>query len=94
MFLIAFLTDEDNKEPSVQARQYKGGKGVIKQQAPSLMTPLEISMYVLLAAFCFAIVVSIIIVVKNKKRNILFSSGVCGVLRGVRFEIQANRNWN
>ncbi|KRT83247.1 hypothetical protein AMK59_4704, partial [Oryctes borbonicus] len=47
-------------EPNVQARQYQGNKGVTRHQAPMLMTPLEISMYVLLATFCFAIVVFVV----------------------------------
>lgn len=47
----------------MQARQYQGNlnnKGVFKDRhAYNPLTPLEISMYVLLAAFCCAIVVSI-----------------------------------
>lgn len=50
---------EDKYEPNVQARQYHGStKGVTHHYNQMYMTPLEISMYVLLAAFCFAIVVS------------------------------------
>lgn len=54
------LKDDDSQEPNVQARQYQGGKGVIRHYAPSHMTPLEISMYVLLATFCCAIVVFVV----------------------------------
>ncbi|KAK4874990.1 hypothetical protein RN001_011412 [Aquatica leii] len=54
------MRDDDNDEPNVQARQHQGGKGIIRHHAPMNMTPLEISMYVLLAAFCFAIVVFVV----------------------------------
>lgn len=81
---------KDNKQDSsALAHQYQGGKGVTRHHTPMHMTPLEISMYVLLAAFCFAIVVS-----SNKqyicktKDSLSVFSGVCGVLCGVRFQIQ------
>uniref|UniRef100_A0A1Y1MMI2 Transmembrane protein 132E n=1 Tax=Photinus pyralis TaxID=7054 RepID=A0A1Y1MMI2_PHOPY len=54
------IRDDDNDEPNVQARQHQGGKGIIRHHAPMNMTPLEISMYVLLAAFCFAIVIFVV----------------------------------
>lgn len=51
--------DDKNQEPNVQARQFQGNsKGVPKVRNYHHSTPLEISMYVLLAAFCCAIVVS------------------------------------
>nr|CAD7260300.1 unnamed protein product [Timema shepardi] len=61
------IKDENNHEPTVQARQHhSAAKGL----APAglghhhhnnmHMTPLEIGMYVLLAAFCFAIVVFVV----------------------------------
>lgn len=62
------LKDENNHEPTVQARQHHSlhngvlsnhGRGVVtRYQQPVHMSPLEIGMYVLLTAFCFAIVVS------------------------------------
>ncbi|XP_017768079.1 PREDICTED: transmembrane protein 132D isoform X2 [Nicrophorus vespilloides] len=54
------LKDDGRIEPNVQARQYQGTKGSSRHQPAMLMTPLEISMYVLLAAFCFAIVVFVV----------------------------------
>jgi transmembrane protein 132 len=48
------LKDENNHEPTVQARQHP------KQRHHLPMTPLEIGMYVLLGAFCFAIVVFVV----------------------------------
>lgn len=52
------LKDDNSQEPNVQARQYQGNKGVLRHHhAQQHLTPLEISMYVLLAAFCCAIVV-------------------------------------
>lgn len=52
------LKDENSREPNVQARQYQGNKGVLRDKRRyNHLTPLEISMYVLLAAFCCAIVV-------------------------------------
>ncbi|XP_073984210.1 transmembrane protein 132C dtn isoform X2 [Rhodnius prolixus] len=56
------LKDEHNHEPTVQARQHHGsnnGGGVIASRQ-HILTPLEIGMYVLLAAFCFAIVVFVV----------------------------------
>nr|XP_022906136.1 transmembrane protein 132E [Onthophagus taurus] len=47
-------------EPNVQARQYQGNKVVRHHTNQGGMTPLEIGMYVLLAAFCFAIVVFVV----------------------------------
>lgn len=61
-----------HQEPNVQARQHKGG-GVVtavgpppgnihynSRNHPNNMTPLEIGMYVLLTAFCFAIAVFVV----------------------------------
>lgn len=50
------IKDENNHEPTVQARQLHGNR----HRGPAVMTPLEIGMYVLLAAFCFAIVVFVV----------------------------------
>lgn len=50
------MKDENNHEPTVQARQL-GVNGRQKVRHQPRMTPVEIGMYVLLAAFCFAIVV-------------------------------------
>jgi transmembrane protein 132 len=61
------LKDENNHEPTVQARQHHSAvangmaSGVgMRPSRSSNMTPLEIGMYVLLAAFCFAIVVFVV----------------------------------
>lgn len=68
--LIGIPLQDDHKrshEPNVQARQHKGSGGVVTAVGPPPghhlsrnhpdTTPLEIGMYVLLAAFCFAIAV-------------------------------------
>ncbi|XP_011873522.1 PREDICTED: transmembrane protein 132D [Vollenhovia emeryi] len=64
--------DGHEHEPLVQARQHRtaiangmssggmGGVGVRHHGAGARMSPLEIGMYVLLAAFCFAIVVFVV----------------------------------
>ncbi|XP_052132201.1 transmembrane protein 132B, partial [Frankliniella occidentalis] len=69
------LKDENNHEPTVQARQHSSngggvlmtglGKTAVVASGPRHhgnvhTTPLEIGMYVLLAAFCFAIVVFVV----------------------------------
>lgn len=62
------LKDEHHHEPTVQARQHHSislgphGRGVPRHQPEysAQMTPLEIGMYILLAAFCFAIVVFVV----------------------------------
>ena len=61
------LKDENNHQPTVQARQHHSAvangvaSGVgMRPSKNSNMTPLEIGMYVLLAAFCFAIVVFVV----------------------------------
>ncbi|XP_065333491.1 transmembrane protein 132E isoform X3 [Cloeon dipterum] len=48
------MKDENNHEPTVQARQHPA------QRLHAAMTPLEIGMYVLLGAFCLAIVVFVV----------------------------------
>lgn len=53
------LKDENNHEPTVQARQHHSAVSSGHGPPPHL-TPLEIGMYVLLAAFCFAIVVFVV----------------------------------
>lgn len=65
------LKDENNHEPTVQARQHhsSASSGISVPSSNTVgsrhhghmhMTPLEIGMYVLLAAFCFAIVVFVV----------------------------------
>ncbi|XP_049823614.1 transmembrane protein 132E isoform X2 [Aethina tumida] len=75
------LKDENSVEPNVQARQYQGGKRNGRNHSYAHMTPLEISMYVLLAAFCCAIMVFVIscVVYASKFKNI-----EPGVTAGVR----------
>ncbi|XP_057654487.1 transmembrane protein 132E isoform X1 [Diorhabda carinulata] len=51
---------ENSDEPNVLARQFQGNKGISRQLSPHHSTPLEISMYVLLAAFCCAILVFVV----------------------------------
>ncbi|KAJ8872531.1 hypothetical protein PR048_026137 [Dryococelus australis] len=61
------IKDENNHEPTVQARQHhsivangmSAGMG-LRHHNSMHMTPLEIGLYVLLAAFCFAIVVFVV----------------------------------
>ncbi|XP_024939788.1 uncharacterized protein LOC107266718 isoform X3 [Cephus cinctus] len=65
------LRDENNYEPTVQARQHHtaiangmssgglDGVGIMHEGGPR-MTQLKIGMYVLLAAFCFAIIVFVV----------------------------------
>ncbi|XP_046389656.1 uncharacterized protein LOC124158549 isoform X2 [Ischnura elegans] len=65
------LKDENDHEPTVQARQHVSNSGGVGGASSSStagarsghrmhMTPLEIGMYVLLGAFCFAIVVFVV----------------------------------
>ncbi|XP_037919776.1 transmembrane protein 132E isoform X2 [Hermetia illucens] len=59
------LKDDSNHEPTVQARQHRGGlsplDGIRHKSLPhGDMTSMEIGMYVLLTAFCFAIIVFVI----------------------------------
>ncbi|KAJ9590650.1 hypothetical protein L9F63_016321, partial [Diploptera punctata] len=65
--ILKGIKDENNHEPTVQARQHQSAiahgmsSGVGMRPHGSMhMTPLEIGMYVLLAAFCFAIVVFVV----------------------------------
>lgn len=58
------LKDDHNDQPTVQARQHRGGVAVqvpgrsgLRQGGVGDMTFLEIGMYVLMTAFCFAIVI-------------------------------------
>lgn len=71
LFVVGPLKDDNNHEPTVQARQHHSSAGsAISVSSSSTvgsrhhghmhMTPLEIGMYVLLAAFCFAIVVFVV----------------------------------
>lgn len=58
------LKDDSNHEPTVQARQHRGGIPIIgsnhRNSPHGDMSSLEIGMYVLLTAFCFAIFVFVI----------------------------------
>lgn len=58
------LKDESNHEPTVQARQHRGGASALVPRTNHSqhddMTSLEIGMYVLLTAFCFAIAVFVV----------------------------------
>ncbi|GBP71122.1 Transmembrane protein 132B [Eumeta japonica] len=57
---FSLFKDENNHEPTVQAQQYGSilsGGG--RHPAPH-MTPVEIGMYVLLGAFCFAIMIFVV----------------------------------
>ncbi|BES97907.1 Transmembrane protein 132E [Nesidiocoris tenuis] len=59
------LKDEHNHEPTVQARQHHSSNGgnsspTIVASKHIILSPLEIGMYILLAAFCFAIVVFVV----------------------------------
>lgn len=56
------MKDDSNTEPHVQARQHKTGITQINSRFnhPSDMNALEIGMYVLLTAFCFAIIVFVV----------------------------------
>ena len=77
MFLGIPLKDEHNHEPTVQARQHgvNGGNGVGVTSTHLTLTPLEIGMYVLLAGFCFAIVVFVVSCVVYASR---FKAGAGG----------------
>ncbi|KAJ2952848.1 hypothetical protein O0L34_g7213 [Tuta absoluta] len=79
--------DENNHEPTVQAQQY----GSIFRNSPShnrhavqhsSISPVEIGMYVLLGAFCFAIVVFVVSCVVYASR--LKPAGVEGGAGGTR----------
>ncbi|CAH0390605.1 unnamed protein product [Bemisia tabaci] len=54
------LKDENNHEPTVQARQHHNSFMNPRRHGNVHLSPLEIGMYVLLAAFCFAIVVFVV----------------------------------
>lgn len=61
------LKDDSHHEPTVQARQHRGGISAFVPRGPNGghqdygdMSSLEIGMYVLLTAFCFAIVVFVV----------------------------------
>ncbi|XP_055390024.1 transmembrane protein 132E [Condylostylus longicornis] len=79
------LKDEGNHEPNVQARQHRGGMtsidGMRHKPGPHDMTSMEIGMYVLLTAFCVAIIVFVIscVVYASKFRPITIESGLDNV---------------
>lgn len=54
------MKNDNSQEPNVQARQYQGKSMPGGHQKPAHLPPAEISMYVLLAAFCCAIVVFVV----------------------------------
>ncbi|KAL3270215.1 hypothetical protein HHI36_009271 [Cryptolaemus montrouzieri] len=73
------LKEDLSQEPNVQARQYSSTKTGVRRRQEN-MNPLEISMYVLLAAFCCAIVVFVIsCVVYASKYKQLDSAVVQGI---------------
>ncbi|KAJ8913830.1 hypothetical protein NQ315_003739, partial [Exocentrus adspersus] len=75
------LKDDDSQEPNVQARQYQSNnKGVLRSNSTH-MKPLEISMYVLLAAFCCAIVVFVVSCVVYASK---FKPTEAGIIAGIR----------
>lgn len=51
------ILKDDKRDSDVRASPHQNGKGIVRHHSP-MRSPLEISMFVLLAAFCFAIVVS------------------------------------
>lgn len=61
------LKDDHSDQPTVQARQHRGGVAVqvpgrsgLRHGGAGDMTFLEIGMYVLMTAFCFAIVIFVV----------------------------------
>ena len=57
------MKDDTNHEPTVQARQHRGGVvsyGPNKSQMHNDVSSMEIGMYILLAGFCFAIGIFVI----------------------------------
>lgn len=53
--------DDSIHEPSIQARQHRGGLSPIgRHNFPHDMSSMEIGMYVLLTVFCFAILVFVV----------------------------------
>lgn len=54
------MKDDNSHEPTVQARQHRGGLSSRNNHQHNDMTSLEIGMYVLLTAFCFAIAVFVV----------------------------------
>lgn len=75
------IKENINQEPNVQARQYSSSRGHHKKREPENMNPLEISMYVLLAAFCCAIIVFVVscVIYASKYKQI-----ESGVVQGVQ----------
>lgn len=59
--LIGIPKDDSIHEPSIQARQHRGGLSPItRHNFPHDMSSMEIGMYVLLTVFCFAILVFVV----------------------------------
>lgn len=58
--LIGIPKDDSSHEPTVQARQHRGLQLIPNSHNIHDMSSLEIGMYILLTAFCFAIVVFVI----------------------------------
>lgn len=78
------MKDENNDEPTVQARQHNnnnnnhnngmGSTTVHAHKVPAHVSPFELGMYTLLAALCFAIVafvVSCVVYASKYKQNSL-----------------------
>ncbi|XP_049867014.1 transmembrane protein 132E isoform X2 [Pectinophora gossypiella] len=80
--------DENNHEPTVQAQQYgsifRNSPAHTRHQQPhsNSISPVEIGMYVLLGAFCFAIVVFVVSCVVYASR--LKPTGEVGAVTGAR----------
>ncbi|CAH2074200.1 unnamed protein product, partial [Iphiclides podalirius] len=76
--------DENNHEPTVQAQQYgsifRGNSAVHPRHQQQHMSPVEIGMYVLLGAFCFAIVVFVVscVVYASRLKPASADGGVVG----------------
>jgi transmembrane protein 132 len=82
---LAGIKDENNDEPTVQARQHNnninsnnnigvGSTTVHAHKVPAHVSPFELGMYTLLAALCFAIVafvISCVVYASKYKQNSL-----------------------
>lgn len=71
--------DDSIHEPSIQARQHRGGMSSIgRHNFPHDMSSMEIGMYVLLTVFCFAILVFVVacVVYASKFRPISMDNDI------------------
>ncbi|XP_037049229.1 transmembrane protein 132E isoform X1 [Bradysia coprophila] len=77
--LIGIPKDDSIHEPSIQARQHRGGMSSIgRHNFPHDMSSMEIGMYVLLTVFCFAILVFVVacVVYASKFRPISMDNDI------------------